>query len=375
MAGTMIGIGPASIVTPPPRGTKPGGPDEPPQSEPRPVARVATVTPLPPRSERETQPETRSSKHRGRGRSSEHEVEPEVTVEHVDDFDFDDIDFDDLDDAREIRRRPRRVPRVERSPSRALALRPRGGQLISPAEVEIERVHHRARRAHLPPLGNYQLGRIITEHLEDGPVDDRLVMLTDHNSPAAEAYRALFYRLGATTEARTFMVTTPSDEQDSSICAANLALAIALGSEERVLLVETRFQPPSLADLFAYQPSECFGRRLADHRRRPDAPWRVAQLSDTGLSLLCLDPRRAVPPALDAQALKEVIDGLYASGFSYIIVDAPALTKGSDARFVSRCVDGTILAVHGGRTRQRQIDESIAALDGSPLVGYAMFSR
>ena len=276
-------------------------------------------------------------------------------------------------------RRPSPVPESSdpgplRKESRALAVRAPSNGRLATAEVEAKPTVERApRRGSLPPLGNYEMGRLVIEHLDqDGPVDPRLVMLSDGRGQAAEAYRALFFRLGASSDAKAVMVATSSAEEDGSVCAANLALAMALGSDERVLLLETRFKQPRLANLFGYVPSECFGRRLAKHRREPDAPWRLAQLGGTELCLLALDPNQQTPPALDAQALADVVEGFSNGGFRYIVVDGPPLTADTDARFVARCCDGLVICVVAGESRQRHLRKSLEIVAGVPVLGYVM---
>lgn len=261
-----------------------------------------------------------------------------------------------------------------RKEPRALAVRAPNDARIVKAEVENKPTVERGpRRASLPPLGNYKVGRLIIEHLdEEGPVDPRLVMLSDSRGRAAEAYRALFYRLGASTDAQAVMVASTSEEEDGAVCAANLALAMALGSDERVLLLETRFMQPRLANLFGYVPSECFGRRLSKHRREPDAPWRIAQLGGTELCVLALDPNQQTPPALDAQALADVVEGFADGGFRYIVIDGPPLTADTDARFVARCSEGVVVPVVAGKTRQRQLRKALEIIAGVPLLGYVM---
>jgi len=260
-----------------------------------------------------------------------------------------------------------------RKEPRALAVRATTDKRIARAEVGRTPAVDRPRRGSLPPLGNFKVGRVILEHLDqDGPVDARLVMLSESHGAAAEAYRALFFRLGASSDAHSIMVATSSEEEDGSACAANLALAMALGSDERVLLIETRFKQPRLADLFGYVPSECFGRRLAKHRRDPEAPWRMAQLGDSGLCVLALDPQQKTPPALDAQALADVVEGFLANGFGYVVIDGPPLTDDTDARFVARCAEGVVIAVVAGRSRQRRLRKGLEIISGVPLLGYVM---
>ena len=271
---------------------------------------------------------------------------------------------------------PRRVDRrpleEEAAPSSALALRPTDPQrAIAPLDHSIERAP-RDRPRVVPRFQRYSLGRIVVEHIDEGLVDPRLVVLTDPKSTTAESYRALFYRIASSTGGGSIMRTTCDEGRDASLCAANLALAMATSGGEPVLLVETRFGAPHLADIFGYNPSECFARRLAKHRREPDAPWRIAQLGQTNLNLLCLAPHREIPPALDAEALEDAVNGFARQGYRHVVFDAPPLTDDSDARFLARHVDGAIIAVHAGAGRKRAIKKGKRTLNGAPLLGYVL---
>lgn len=234
--------------------------------------------------------------------------------------------------------------------------------------VVIEEVPRPAHK--FPPLGDCRLGRILTEHLVvDDTLDPRLAPISEPRGPVTEAYRSLFFRLCATSDAHSIMVAPASAEQDASVCAANLALTMAMASGGEVLLIETSFASPGLANLFGYRPSDCFGRRLARHRRAPDAPWRIAKLGNSSLNLLTVDPQAAVPPAMDARALAEVINSFRSGGFRHIVVAAPPLTKNSDARFVAKCVDGAVITIHAGDTRERDLKRSLDQLAPTPCLG------
>jgi Mrp family chromosome partitioning ATPase len=275
---------------------------------------------------------------------------------------------------------PSQPERERKSPPSAnqLAVREPAAPVVVERSPEPARVVKRrsSDKASLPPLSHAEVGRLVFEHLaDDGPVDERLVMLSASESEQAEAYRTLFYRLGATSDARTILVTTSSEEEDSSVCAANLALAIALAGDDRVLLIETRFKQPRQARLFGYVPSECFGRRLIKHRREGNAAWQIAQLGETNLCLLTIDPEQTTTPALDAQALAEVVGRFKKAGFGYLILDGPPAIPGSDAGYVSRCVEGALIAVNDKQSRSRQLRRSVEVLGDTPVLGMVMLEQ
>ena len=204
------------------------------------------------------------------------------------------------------------------------------------------------------------------------PLDPRLAVLRDPDGPVAEAYRSAFFRIKARSPASAWLVTTVSPKEDGAPAAANLALAVAQTVDEPVLLIEARFSAPRMAELFGFEPQECFGRRLAGHQRDPDAPWPVARLGDSNLHLLALAPEQLVTPALDATALADVIARFAAHQFAYVIVDAPPTTDTSDAPYLARCTDGVVIAMHAGITRLDRVQRARQRLADVPLLGYLL---
>jgi Mrp family chromosome partitioning ATPase len=202
-------------------------------------------------------------------------------------------------------------------------------------------------------------------------IPPELALIASPRGQVAEAYRALHYRIGASSDARIIMVTTSADDEACAESAANLALAIAEESE-RVLLVEAHFARPRIATLLGYLPSECFARRLARHRKTPEAPWRVAQLADTNLGVLAVNPTQATAPALDAQTLGAVLESFRDDGYEHIIVSGPPVTEHSDARFVARSVEGVVMCIHQGKSRQRVVRRAVDLLGVTPLLGYVL---
>jgi protein-tyrosine kinase len=207
------------------------------------------------------------------------------------------------------------------------------------------------------------------------PADPRLAVLSDPHGPVAEAYRSLFFRIRARSAARSWMVTTVAAGEESSTCAANLALVVAEAIHEPVLLIEARVDQPSLARLFGVEPQECFGRRLAQHLRQPDAPWPVARLGQSDLHLLTVAEGDPARPPLDVSALEDVVTRLSAHRFAYVIVDAPPTTSTSDARYLVRCAQGVVVALHAGVTHNEAIRRARQLLNGTPVLGYVLIEH
>ena len=85
------------------------------------------------------------------------------------------------------------------------------------------------------------------------PPGSRLVCVTDRESPTAEAIRLLGVRLKDLRRLRPLkkvLVTSSIPREGKTTIAANLACALAHGSEERVLLIEGDVRLPALRPMF-----------------------------------------------------------------------------------------------------------------------------
>ena len=89
-----------------------------------------------------------------------------------------------------------------------------------------------------------------------GRIDARLVSLQDPSSPAAECFKVLRSKLmvGDSGELRrTIMVTGAEPADGKSLVAANLAVSIAQGINQYVLLIDCDLRRPSLHKYFGVQ--------------------------------------------------------------------------------------------------------------------------
>ncbi|MBN1246305.1 MAG: CpsD/CapB family tyrosine-protein kinase [Anaerolineae bacterium] len=190
-----------------------------------------------------------------------------------------------------------------------------------------------------------------------------LVTLTDPQSPAAEAYRALRMNLAFTSldrQLRAFVVTAPAAAGLTSNVAANLAVVMARAGQH-VCLVDADLRRPSLHDLF-HVPQEP-GLTTVMLSQDPTATVTFAASSVPGLSLL---PSGALPPnpadILGSNRMGELLDDLKQMA-DVVIFQAPPVTVAVDASVLAAQTDGLILVVRTGHTRRDRIEQAKELLE------------
>lgn len=194
-----------------------------------------------------------------------------------------------------------------------------------------------------------------------GTVD--LVTLTDPQSPAAEAYRALRMNLAFTSldrQLRALVVTAPAAAGLTSNAAANLAVVMAQAGQ-RVCLVDADLRRPSLHGLFGV-PQEP-GLTTVMLSQTATVPGSVTPSDVPGLSLL---PSGALPPnpadILGSNRMEKVLADL--KGIADVIIfQTPPVTVAVDASVLAAQTDGLILVVRAGHTRRDRIEQAKELLE------------
>ncbi|HTV05380.1 MAG TPA: CpsD/CapB family tyrosine-protein kinase [Acidobacteriaceae bacterium] len=198
---------------------------------------------------------------------------------------------------------------------------------------------------------------------------NRLVCLTDKESPAAEAFRLLGVRLRDLRKDRSLrkvLITSTVPQEGKSFAAANLACTLASGSERRTLLIDGDLRRPTQAQLFGLAPSagicECLkeGRRLAEVIYRLDGP-----------NLWILPAGTAPENPLDVMQsakLPQLMEQLSA-WFDWIIIDSPPVLPLADTSVWARVADGILLVTRQGTTEKRKLQRGLDALDHNKLIG------
>jgi Mrp family chromosome partitioning ATPase len=178
-------------------------------------------------------------------------------------------------------------------------------------------------------------------------------------------------------------VTSARPKEGKTICAVNLALALAEASPRNVLVVEGNIRSPGLAATLKFTPPVCFVEQMRRRRKDPDEAWVVVEqtsgdpdevsnrtsIHGGAVHLLAIDPRTERPPMLDAVAFSKGIESLRRAGYEYIIIDTPAVLGTLDMQNIGDVVDGVIFTSIVKRSTRGPLREAIAQIKPAPVLG------
>lgn len=188
-------------------------------------------------------------------------------------------------------------------------------------------------------------------------------------SPVAEAYRTLRTAVhfgGASENARTLLVTSPSPGDGKSTAASNLAIAMAQ-SGRRVLLIDADCRRPVQHFIFSLDEGDGLasvlgGRRSVEHAIRASA-----------IENLDVLPCGPIPPnpseILGSDQFRQVLQMLRES-YDHVVIDSPPAGAVTDAQILSALADGTILVLrahHSTRQEACNACNRLAAVGGRML--------
>lgn len=181
-----------------------------------------------------------------------------------------------------------------------------------------------------------------------------LITLTNPRSAAAEAYRTLRTNLmfsGVDTVLRRIAVTSPLGLEDKSLALANLAVTLAQG-ERQTLIVDADLRQPAQHLLWGIENTRGFTDMILDEAAFNNPPLQSTPV--VGLSVL---PSGALPanPAdvLASRRMDDVITRLSELA-EYILFDVPPVLAATDAAVFGRKLDGVLLVIRAGKTRRDQ---------------------
>lgn len=189
-------------------------------------------------------------------------------------------------------------------------------------------------------------------------------MRYDPLSEAAEAFRIVRMALLASAhgDARTFLVTSPAEDDGKTTLACNLAIAMAKAGE-RTLLIDAHFERPQQHRVFDI--TSRFG--LTAILTNGESLESAAQPSPIDrLDILPCGPSVENPvDLLNSDQFAQFMEEM-SRRYDRVIIDSSAVLEGSEPRVIASVADATVLVVRVGRTTRRQCEQ---AYDGLLSVG------
>ena len=201
---------------------------------------------------------------------------------------------------------------------------------------------------------------------------DLLLPLQKPNSFEAEQFKLLRTQLLFPKEGeppRTIMITSALPGEGKSFVAANLAVSIAQGINEHVLLIDCDMRRPTVHRFFgvAMAPGLCDylneeGLALAQVMRKT----RVEKLTIVPGGEPPLNPSELLSSSKMNRLIEEVRSRYQDR---YIIIDAPPPSMTAEGNAIARQVDAVVLVVRYGRTPRKMIEELMESLGKEKIAG------
>ena len=212
-----------------------------------------------------------------------------------------------------------------------------------------------------------------TLHLSLTP-QNRLVTVSDSDSPAAEAFRLLSVRLRHLRRDRNLkklLITSTIPQEGKSTVSANLACALAASTRRKVLLLEGDVRRPSLSKVFGLTsyPGLCEwlqgGRSLTSsiYRLEPGGIWLLPSGDGPVNPLELLESAKLL-------ALMEELGSL----FDWVIIDSPPVLPLADTSVWTRLADGILLVTRQGITQKRHLQRGLEGLESKKVIGAVLNS-
>jgi protein-tyrosine kinase len=170
---------------------------------------------------------------------------------------------------------------------------------------------------------------------------------TAHGTEVFRALRSRLFQLQKNSPLKSLLITSAAEKEGRSFVAVNLAHAMALQPECRVLLIDADLRTPKLHSILGASSSPGFSEYLMQEVEE----FGIMQRG-TAENLFFIPSGRAVnrPTELIANnRLKSLIDQVEPL-FDWIIVDSPASIPVSDACLLANYCDGVLMVVRSNST-------------------------
>ena len=202
--------------------------------------------------------------------------------------------------------------------------------------------------------------------------EQRLVSITNPNSPGAETFRVLATRLAHLRWKRPIkrlLITSAVGDEGKSVVSVNLAFTLARRAGERVLLIEADLRRPTASALLATTQlrglSEWHQHKLA----LQDAFYQVE-----GVPLWLLSAGKGIEeplPLLESDAFAQMLNAV-SEVFDWVLLDSTPMLPMADATSLSRLCDGVLVVAREGHTRKRMLNRALNSIEKNKQLGFVL---
>jgi capsular exopolysaccharide synthesis family protein len=197
----------------------------------------------------------------------------------------------------------------------------------------------------------------------------RLASLADNEGPAAESFRFLAVKLRHLRRDRPLkklLITSTIPQEGKSMVAANLACALALGTQLKILLLEGDLRRPSLMQVFGLGRLPGLCQCLQGEHNLTAS---IYHFEGMGLWILPAGSSQSNPlELLQSRKMSALMDQL-TEWFDWIVIDSPPVLPLADTSLWTRLADGILLVTRQGVTKKRELQRGLEAIEQKKLLG------
>lgn len=212
------------------------------------------------------------------------------------------------------------------------------------------------------------------KNLSHEKLDKTLIAYHDPQSVEAELFKVLRTNIlfpASGEPPRTILVTSALPGDGKSFISTNLAISIAQGVEEHVLLIDGDLRKPVINQRFGFEKVAGLSDYLSD------GDDIASVLMKTQIDKLTILPS-GVPPINPAElmaskklrALLDEVKARYDDRF--VIIDSPPPSMASETNAMAKYVDGVIIVVRAGKTPREAVAETIDQIGKEKLIGIVL---
>ena len=206
---------------------------------------------------------------------------------------------------------------------------------------------------------------------EKSSLDEHLVTLLDPKSFVAEQFRKLRTSImehSNSNPPRCILITSSVLGEGKTITAANLAVSIAQGIHEHVLLIDADLRRPTLHKQLGLNPTPGLSDYLTGDI---ELSHLLVKTSVPKLTFLPAGQVSDKPSELfSSNKMRNLIEEMRSRYENrYIVIDSTPIMSTSEPDILSRQVDGVIFIVRAGKTPREVIQRSLLNLDKKKILG------
>jgi capsular exopolysaccharide synthesis family protein len=194
----------------------------------------------------------------------------------------------------------------------------------------------------------------------DDPESNRLVLITEPDSPYIDSYerlRSALRRLTTDNPIKMVVVTSTLSQEGKTLTAYNLAIASARAGR-RTLLIEADLRSPSHCESLGMTPDPTYLKEpLHYYGHLHDTILRVPGIENLFI-LPSPGAQRQAAAVLESSEMRHLLEDARGR-FDMVILDTPALSRYSDALLLDPLTDGLLLVTRPGYTEEGILNEAI----------------